>query len=98
MQTMPNSELLVSAIIPTYNREHVVGRAVESALRQTYARTEVIVVDDGSTDRTLEALRVYGDRITVITQKNGGPAAARNSGIRASNGQLIAFLDSDDLW
>src|SRR6267143_7088888 len=93
-----NDKILVSAIIPTYNREAVVTHAVESILNQTYSHIEVIVVDDGSTDGTQERLLKYGSRITVIAQKNAGPAAARNRGIRASRGQLIAFLDSDDLW
>jgi glycosyltransferase involved in cell wall biosynthesis len=88
----------VSAIIPTYNREHIVCEAVESILRQTYPKIEVIVVDDGSTDGTLSALEQYGDRIRIITQNNSGPSAARNRGIEASNGEIVAFLDSDDLW
>ena len=93
-----NKNPLVSAIIPTYNRAHVIGEAVESALTQTYSNMEVIVVDDGSKDDTLERLKKFGDRIRVIAQANAGPAAARNSGIEESRGELIAFLDSDDLW
>jgi glycosyltransferase involved in cell wall biosynthesis len=93
-----NKTPLVSAIIPTYNREHIIGEAVESALGQTYSNVEVIVVDDGSKDDTLERLKQFGDRIRVIRQANAGPAAARNRGIEESRGELIAFLDSDDLW
>lgn len=93
-----NSSPLVSAIIPTYNRAHIVCEAVESALAQTYPHIEVIVVDDGSKDDTLARLAQYGDRIRVVTQPNKGPAAARNLGIRVSCGELIAFLDSDDIW
>ena len=89
---------LVSAIIPTFNRANLVGEAIDSVLCQTYRNVEVIVVDDGSTDDTLAALKRYGDRIQVISQSNAGPAAARNHGIRRSHGELIAFLDSDDLW
>lgn len=89
---------LVSAIIPTFNRANLVGEAIDSVLYQTYRNVEVIVVDDGSTDDTLAALKRYGDRIQVISQRNAGPAAARNHGIRRSHGELIAFLDSDDLW
>jgi glycosyltransferase involved in cell wall biosynthesis len=71
---------------------------VDSALAQTYRHIEVIVVDDGSKDDTLELLKGYGDRIRVISQANGGPAAARNRGIAVSRGELVAFLDSDDIW
>jgi glycosyltransferase involved in cell wall biosynthesis len=89
---------LVSAIIPTYNRAHIVCDAVESVLAQTYAPVEVIVVDDGSTDETLARLKRFGNRIRVIPQANAGPAAARNRGIADSRGELISFLDSDDVW
>jgi glycosyltransferase involved in cell wall biosynthesis len=89
---------LVSVIIPTYNRGHVVPEAIESVLRQTYLRLEVIVVDDGSTDNTPECLQQFAGRIRVVTQENAGPAAARNRGIEMARGELIAFLDSDDLW
>jgi glycosyltransferase involved in cell wall biosynthesis len=95
MNTLP----LVSAIIPTYNRAHTIGEAVDSILAQTYPNIEVIVVDDGSKDNTLEHLRTtYGDRIRVFSQANAGPAAARNRGIAEARGELIAFLDSDDIW
>lgn len=93
-----NSNPLVSAIIPTYNRAHIICEAVESALQQTYSNIEVIVVDDGSEDDTLSLLKQYGDRIRVVAQANAGPAAARNRGIAVSRGELIAFLDSDDIW
>lgn len=88
----------VSVIIPTYNRAEYLVRAIESVLRQTLAVSEVIVVDDESTDSTGERLRPYSSRITYIRQKNAGPAAARNRGIAAAKGDYIAFLDSDDLW
>jgi len=89
---------LVSAIVATYNRAHIVARAIESILGQTYENIEVVVVDDGSTDDTLVMLARYGRRISVITQKNAGPSAARNRGIQAASGDIIAFLDSDDIW
>jgi len=89
---------LVSVVIPTYNRSSIVGDAIDSALLQTYGNIEVVVVDDGSTDDTLLKVTQYGDRIRVITQDNAGPSAARNRGIAVSRGELIAFLDSDDLW
>jgi glycosyltransferase involved in cell wall biosynthesis len=95
---MGKSKPLVSAIIPTYNRAHIVCDAVESVLGQTYPNIEVIVVDDGSKDETLARLKKFGDRIRVVSQANAGPAAARNRGIAMSRGELVAFLDSDDLW
>jgi len=89
---------LVSVIIPTFNRAGVVTRAVDSVLGQTYRPVEVIVVDDGSTDTTPEVLKSYGNAIVSVVQDNAGPSAARNRGVRESRGDLIAFLDSDDLW
>lgn len=93
-----NTQALVSAIIPTYNRAHIVCEAVDSVLAQTYSNIEIIIVDDGSKDETLEKLRAYGDKIRLFSQKNAGPAAARNRGIAEARGELIAFLDSDDIW
>lgn len=89
---------LVTTIIPTYNRAHLVSEAVESVLNQSYKHVEIVVVDDGSTDETQTVLAKYRDRIRIIRQENAGPAAARNRGIAGSQGELIAFLDSDDLW
>lgn len=89
---------LVSAIIPTFNRAHVVCHAVESALAQTYPLLEIIVVDDGSTDTTLSKLTRFGGRIRVVSQGNRGPGPARNRGIAESRGEFVAFLDSDDTW
>ncbi len=91
-------EPLVSVVIPTYNRAPFLLQAIESVLGQTYQNVEVIVVDDGSTDGTSAALHPYLDRITYIQQDNRGASVARNVGIAASNGEFIAFLDSDDLW
>ena len=91
---------LLSVVIPTWNRERLVCEAVESALAQRPARVEVIVVDDGSTDGTTDVLaRRFGQRIRVLrTEGRGGPGAARNAGVREARGELLAFLDSDDLW
>lgn len=89
---------LVSVIIPTYNRAETVGRTIQSVIAQTYRPMEVIVVDDGSTDQTLEALNRFGSEIKVILQTNRGPSAARNNGVAHSKGEIIAFLDSDDTW
>jgi len=88
----------VSVIIPTYNREKYVARAVDSVLAQTYRDFEIIIVDDGSTDQTQQVLAGYGDRIRYVYQENAGPGAARNLGIRISTGEYLAFLDSDDMW
>jgi glycosyltransferase involved in cell wall biosynthesis len=89
---------LVSVVIPTFNYRTFVTEAVDSALAQTYQPVEVIVVDDGSTDRTDEALAPYGDRIRYLYQANQGLSGARNTGIRAARGRFVALLDSDDLW
>src|SRR6267143_4580689 len=82
---------LVSIIIPTYNRADVISETIDNVFSQTYKNFELIVVDDGSTDGTPAILRKYANRIRVITQKNAGPAAARNRGIEVSGGDIIAF-------
>jgi glycosyltransferase involved in cell wall biosynthesis len=92
------NEPCVTAIIATYNRAHLVSKAIESILGQTYQNIEVIVVDDGSTDDTQNVLKQFGDRVRVIRQDNAGPGAARNRGFAASRGDIIACLDSDDIW
>jgi glycosyltransferase involved in cell wall biosynthesis len=89
---------LVSVIIPTYNRSQKVQAAVASVLEQTYRKLEVIVVDDGSTDDTVASLAKFGDRIRIVNQDNRGPSAARNRGVAVSNGEIVSFLDSDDVW
>jgi glycosyltransferase involved in cell wall biosynthesis len=90
---------LVSTVIPTYNRRALIQRSVDSALAQTYPRQEIIVVDDGSTDGTGDLLReLFGARIRYVWQRNGGVSSARNHGMRLARGELIALLDSDDLW
>jgi glycosyltransferase involved in cell wall biosynthesis len=89
----------VSVIIPTYNRADMVGDAIQSVLDQTYSDWELIVVDDGSTDNTGDVVARYEDeRIRHIHQANRKLPGARNTGIRAAHGELIAFLDSDDLF
>ena len=88
----------VSVVIPTYNHALFLREAVDSVLAQTVAPVEIIVVDDGSSDETPAILASYGDRIRVIRQENGGVAVARNTGIVAARGELLAFLDSDDVW
>jgi glycosyltransferase involved in cell wall biosynthesis len=91
----------VSVIIPTYNRAHTVGRSIESALCQTHRDLEILVVDDGSTDQTLDAVKPFlrYPQVRYLRHKrNKGHQAARNTGIRNSCGDYIAFLDSDDTW
>jgi glycosyltransferase involved in cell wall biosynthesis len=88
----------VSVIIPTYNSAALVAQAVESALGQTQAPHEVIIVDDGSTDDTAERLQPHFDRIIYVRQKNARVAAARNTGLDRATGDVIAFLDADDAW
>ena len=90
----------VSVIIPVFNGEHTIKRALDSVFNQTFSDFEIIVVDDASTDRTVELVAQYGsDRLTVIrSAENRGAGAARNRGIEAARGRWIAFLDSDDAW
>lgn len=88
----------VSVIIPVYNGAAFVARAVRSALAQSHAPCEIIVVNDGSTDATPAALATFGAQIQRIDIANGGVANARNVGMLASRGELIAFLDADDIW
>jgi glycosyltransferase involved in cell wall biosynthesis len=88
----------VSVVIPVHNGESTIPRALASVFAQSYPDCEVIVVDDGSTDGTLAVLAGYGDRIRVVGGLNRGPSAARNTGVRASAGEYIAFLDDDDEW
>lgn len=88
----------VSVIIPVYNGENYIREALESVFAQTFRDLEVIVVNDGSTDRTEEYLRSYSGRIVYLTNGHKGPGPSRNLGIKAARGDLIAFLDADDLW
>lgn len=89
---------LVSVIIPTYQSDRTILDAIESVLHQTYPAVEVIVIDDGSTDRTQEVLKPFHNQIRYFWQENQGQAAARNHGIDHADGEFIAFLDADDLW
>lgn len=88
----------VSVIIPFYSRIDWLYEAVESVLSQTYPIHEIILVNDGSNEDVTGFLEKYGNRIVYIYQKNSGPAAARNNGIRHATGDYIAFEDSDDIW
>ncbi len=88
----------VSVIIPTHNRAPLLREAMASVLHQTYAPREILIVDDGSTDQTREIVRALGDAAQYFFQTNRGPAAARNMGIQKARGDVVAFLDDDDLW
>lgn len=92
----------ISVIIPTYNREHLLGRAVKSVQLQTYKNIEIIIVDDASTDQTyalIERMREEDSRIISLRlEENGGAARARNKGVENAQGEWIAFQDSDDIW
>jgi glycosyltransferase involved in cell wall biosynthesis len=89
---------LISAVIPAHDARRFIDDALESVLAQTYPSVECVVVDDGSTDGTLEHVRAFGRGVRIVGQENAGPGAARNRGARESSGELLAFLDADDRW
>src|SRR5262245_45280816 len=88
----------VSVIVPCKNAGNYVGEAVESVLAQSRPVTEIIVIDDGSTDHTMRVLGSFGDRVRVLVGPGSGPSSARNMGMRAARGEYVAFLDADDMW
>lgn len=93
-------EKLVSIIIPAYNVESYIEECIKSLINQTYQNIEVIIIDDGSTDKTLNIIKKYKDldsRIVYLVQENSGMSKARNKGIEYSNGEYISFIDSDDI-
>lgn len=87
---------IVSVIIPAHNCEKYVAEAIDSVLAQTYPAVECIVVDDGSTDRTAEVVKSYGERVRYVYQDNAERSAARNNGLRCATGEYVSFLDADD--
>ena len=94
-----DENVLVSVVVPAYNSENFIAECLESLISQTFSNLEIIVVDDGSTDRTLEICRAYtyrDDRIKVLTHKNCGVSASRNEGILGCTGDYIIFIDADD--
>ena len=95
---MVHKQPLISVIIPVFNGEDFIQEAIQCVLDQKYPDMEILVIDDGSTDRTRARIDVYSDRVSYIHQPNGGPAAARNTGLKMAQGEIIAFLDADDLW
>lgn len=90
---------MISVIIPLYNKETTIKRTIESVLNQTFQDFEIVVIDDGSTDHSVEVVGAISDpRIRLINQPNAGVSAARNAGIMASRYDYVAFLDADDEW
>lgn len=88
---------IVSIIIPLYNKELIVGRTIQSVLRQSFSDIEIVIINDGSTDGSVAVVdSFYDDRIHLISQENGGPSKARNTGVKHSHGSWILFLDADD--
>lgn len=92
----PTEAPLVSVIVPAYNGERFIAEAIESILAQSYSPLELIVVDDGSTDGTREVVRTY-EAVTLLEKENGGPASARNLGLKTARGSIIALHDQDDV-
>jgi len=88
----------ISVVIPAYNAAPYIGAAIDSVVCQTYKDFEIIVVDDGSVDNTAAVLQTYDSKIRYVRQENQGVSSARNHGIRVARGELIAFLDADDVW
>lgn len=88
----------VSCVIPVYNGERFLSESLDSVLAQTHPPSEIIVVDDGSTDGTQAVVEQYSDKVTCTRQANAGAAAARNRGIVMASGEFVALLDADDLW
>ena len=88
----------ISVIIPTFNRKQFLSNAINSVLDQTYPNIELIIIDDGSSDKTIDQLKKYKSQIKVHKQPNKGISAARNKGLKISKNDWVAFLDSDDRW
>lgn len=91
-------KIRISVVIPAYNAEKYIQRCLDSVLAQTHPADEIIVVDDGSTDRTAEKVKLYGPAVRYLYQENAGASVARNTGIQAARHEWIAFLDADDEW
>lgn len=92
------SEVLISVVIPAYNAERYLGPAIESILAQPYRPLEIVVVDDGSEDRTAAVALSFGPEVRLLSAAHAGAGAARNRGVAEARGAFLAFLDADDLW
>jgi glycosyltransferase involved in cell wall biosynthesis len=97
-QPSASPSLDLGVVVPLYNKESTVRRCIEALLAQTVSPRRIIVVDDGSTDGSLHAIDEYRDRITILTQRNAGPSAARNRGIRELDTKWVGFADADNCW
>ena len=95
---MPSSIPLLSVIVPVFNGERTLAATLQSVLELGYDPLEVVLVDDGSTDGTAGVAKAFGDRLRYLFQENAGPAAARNRGLNEALGEVVGFLDADDLW
>ena len=95
---MPENQSLVSVVLPVYNCERYLAQAIESVISQNYRPIEIIVVDDGSTDKSAETAKKFGNAIRYNFQQHAGQSVARNKGIDLAQGEFIAFLDADDIW
>lgn len=96
---MNSSSPLVSVILPVYNMEKYVAESIHSVLDQTYNNIEIICINDGSTDNSLELLKTFGNKIIIVEcAQNGGIGAARNAGIAVATGDFLALMDADDMW
>src|SRR5712692_8045370 len=95
---MKSDPFFVSVIVPVYNGEAFLAEAVDSIQRQAYQPLETIIVDDGSTDGTAGIAARFKDNVRYVYQSNNGPPAARNKGLKMARGNVIGFLDADDLW
>lgn len=95
---MTDSTMLVSIIVPNYNGEHDIDSCIEMLLKQSYSEIEIVIVDDGSTDKSAEKLRKYADnsKIRVLFEKHGGASSARNAGLAIAKGKFVSFVDIDD--
>lgn len=90
---------MISVVIPLYNKRGLVSQTIATVLAQTYNGYEIVVVDDGSTDGSIDEVKAIADpRIRIVSRQNGGVAAARNTGIKHARGEFVAFLDADDRW
>ena len=90
---------MISVVIPLYNKRGLVSQTIATVLAQTYNGYEIVVVDDGSTDGSIDEVKAIADpRIRIVSRQNGGVAAARNTGIKHARGEFVAFLDTDDRW
>lgn len=89
---------LVSVVIPVHNCQDYIAEAIRSVLAQTYSHSEILIVDDGSTDRSAEIIKSFASDVQYIYQEQSGAATARNHGVDSAKGEWIAFLDADDMW